>query len=519
MRSDRRKRILAVLVVGATGLAATATLHHVRTGGSATASVRRGAALPPVRPTDIGINLFGLAPHNRQQVFADMTAQSEWFTTTGAGWTPMPAAQIDPRGWIRFLSPGQAAPRPLVLPPVPFSRAPVRCRFAGRGRLSTGGIAHMTERRANTIDLVLISTGAADEGGWVQLDATDPADPLRDLDCRDPRVDVRQVYDRIFLDTLSGFAAVRFLDWQRVNDNPVSRWNSRVLPGDSSQAGPGGVAIEHMVRLANEAGVDPWFLLPYAADAAYVAGFARQVHATLAPGRTVYVELGNEIWNDMFPAARQARDEGVAARLAGPGDPFRAQMRRYAQKARSALRIWTAAYADRPARLVRVVGAHNAYPEAAAMILEYEDMARWTDALAIAPYIHLDIAGRGTRDVDPIFAEMGQATDATLDFAEQNRRIATRHGKRLIAYEGGQHLLTRDMDLATLVQRDPRMAAVYARYLNQWRTRIGDRMMLYASTAPIGDYGAWGLREYAGQPDAQTPKLRAVRAFLSGQKR
>ena len=91
---------------------------------------------------------------------------------------------------------------------------------------------------------------------------------------------------------------------------------------------------------------------------------------------------------------------------------------------------------------------------------------------------------------------------------------ATRFGTDLFAYEGGQHLITRDVALAQAVQRDPRMAGVYARYLTAWRDTIGDRVMLYASTAPIGEFGSWGLREYAGQPIGDTPKLRAVRQFL-----
>ncbi len=63
------------------------------------------------------------------------------------------------------------------------------------------------------------------------------------------------------------------------------------------------------------------------------------------------------------------------------------------------------------------------------------------------------------------------------------------------------------------MQRDPRMGEVYLRYLEGWRRRFGDTLVLYAATAPIGEYGSWGLREYAGQPAAETPKLSAVRRF------
>jgi hypothetical protein len=132
-----------------------------------------------------------------------------------------------------------------------------------------------------------------------------------------------------------------------------------------------------------------------------------------------------------------------------------------------------------------------------------------------APYIHLDLASRRPDDVDWVFSRLDAATDETIGYAAQQRSIAATYGKRYISYEGGQHLVAREVELAQRLQRDPRMADVYRRYLNAWQARIGDRLMLYASTAPIGEAGAWGLREYAGQPRAETPKLRAVEAFLA----
>ncbi|UVO51480.1 hypothetical protein M0208_13560 [Sphingomonas sp. SUN019] len=507
-----RRKLLTLGIVAA----ATAAIGAASPGGKRLLNRDTQQPVGPAVPTDIGINLFGIAPYNRQQVFTNLIAQSEWFASQGAGWTALPHDQVDARGWVRFLRAGQFAPRPLVLPPAPFITLAVRCTFAGRGRLSAGGVARLVAERPSSVDIMLTSEGRADEGGWIQLEQTDPADPLRDVDCRDRALPQDQLFHPAFVASLRGFSAVRFLDWQRVNDNPVSIWETRTLPDASSQAGPGGVAVEHMVALANEASVDPWFIMPYNAEEDYIARFARYVHANLAPGRTAYVELGNEIWNDMFAAARQAREEGLAAGLAPKDDPFRAQMRRYAQKSRAALRIWTGVFADRPTRLVRVISTQNVYPDLAEMVFDYEDTARWTDALATAPYITLDLNGRGAGDVDWVYSRLDAAVDETIDFAARNKAIAARHGKRFITYEGGQHLVTRDMALAHRIQRDPRMAAIYTRYLERWRDRIGDRMMLYASTAPIGDYGAWGLTEYAGQPAADAPKLRAVRAFLGG---
>jgi len=467
------------------------------------------AAAPPIV---LGINLFGLQTFNRQQVFSNMILQSEWFSSRGDGWTPMPSQQLDAAGWVRSLEPGQTAPRPLVLPAAPFRAMAVRCTFAGRGGLEAGGVARVLGVSAGAVDLELRPTGAEGEGAWVELISTDPADPLRELDCRKAGVPRSQRFDPEFLAFLSGFKVVRFLDWQRTNDNAPASWATRSLPGSGSQVGVAGASVEDMVDLANAAGADPWFLMPYNADADYLRGFAALVHAGLDPGRKVYVELGNEVWNDIFDASGQAEREGLALGLGG-GDPMRARMERYSQRMVAAMRIWTAIYADRPQALIRVCASQHANPELARMVLNYGHADRWVDALATAPYLWLELDGYRKRDLDRIFTQMPGSMERTLAMAEANRAVAARHGLRYIAYEGGQHLVTTDLDLARAVQRDPRMGGVYLRYLEGWRRRFGDTLVLYAATAPIGEYGSWGLREYAGQPAAETPKLSAVRRF------
>lgn len=487
----------------------------VTEGGRAAEDIPQNTAVVPrlaTQPTEVGINLFGSANYYRQQVYLNLIAQSEWFSSKGQGWTPMPANQLDENGWVRQLQPGQTAPRPLVLPPPPFRTTQVRCEYRGQGEISADGVARIVSREEGALMLELAPTGAVDEGAWIELMATDPADPVRDIDCRETSFPRDQRFHPAFLDSIKGFKTLRFLDWQRVNDNAPVSWSRRVTPQYSSQVSVGGASIEDMVDLANRTGADPWFLMPYKADEEYIREFARLVHERIDPDRKVYVELGNEVWNDMFDAAQQAQREGVALNLGG-GDATRAQTIRYAQKTRAAMKVWTEVFADRPERLVRVAASHHAWPELADIILGDEDTANWIDVLATAPYIWLDLDGFDVSDVDRIFAAMPDAIEKTMVFAEQNRDIAAQYGKPLIAYEGGQHLVTPDIALARAVQRDPRMEDVYQRYLTEWDKRIGGRITLYASNAPIGEYGSWGLTEYGGQPLNQAPKLRAVRHF------
>ncbi|MGF7153878.1 hypothetical protein [Novosphingobium gossypii] len=503
------RRGAALAMVGA-AVSLPVLLHM---GGGLQAADAPPARSPARPPTRVGINLFGAQWHNRQQVFANMIAQSEWMESRGAGWKAFPPGQLDAMGWVQRLEPGQVAPRLLALPSAPYRKVAVRCTFRGGGELGAGGIAQVSGRGRQDVRLTLNPTGAEGEMGWIELRRTDPRDPLRDIDCRTDGTPVAARFDPEFVQSLSGFAVLRFMDWQRTNDNARIAWDRRTLPQSSSQVAAAGVAVEDMVDLANAVHADPWFTMPYHADGAYLHGFARLVHDRLDPDLKVHVELGNEVWNTMFAAARDAGQEGLARSL-GDGDPHRARMERYAQRMTDAMRVWTQVYADRPGALVRVCATQNANPDLARTVLGFRDTARWVDALATAPYVGTDLAGYGPGDVDRVFAAMPGALAETFEKAAENRAVAATYGKRYIAYEGGQHLVTPDLALARAVQRDPRMGAIYDRYLTQWRSRFGDTMVLYASTAPISQWGAWGLSEHGGQPLAQAPKLRAVRNFL-----
>ncbi|TCM20822.1 hypothetical protein EDF56_102485 [Novosphingobium sp. PhB165] len=516
------KRPLTVLA-GISTLAAAAVLSiHLGASGrearlvavapSAPPTPHPAAAAPP-RPTVIGVNLYGLLTYNRQPVFANLIEQGEWFSSRGQSWKQMGDSQLDPSGWVKWLNPGETAPHLLALPGAPFRPETVRCTFTGKGELQAGGVARVQDSDAHSLTLDLQPTGNPEELAWIELVRTDPQDPLKNIDCRKVGTLADARFDPDFLAFLKGFRVIRFLDWQRVNDNAPVSWATRTLPGSASQVSAAGASIEDMVDVANATGADPWFLMPYNADADYVRHFAQLVRARLSPKRTVYVEFGNEVWNDYFDAAQQAQREGLAQGL-GAGDPMRARMERYAERMEETMKVWTSVYADRPSALVRVCSTQHANSSLARMVLGHRDTARWVDALATAPYIWFDLKGYHAGDVDRVFAGLPGAVDRTMAMADENKAIAAEYGKRYIAYEGGQHLITDDLDLARAIQRDPRMGAIYARYLEGWRQRFGDTMVLYASTTPIAGYGSWGLREYAGQPLSEAPKLAAVRRFM-----
>jgi hypothetical protein len=341
----------------------------------------------------------------------------------------------------------------------------------------------------------------------VSIEATSPSDPVRSLDCRESGASTTALFSPEFLESLRPFGVIRFLDWQKTNLNKGGKWALRTQPTSFTHGAEEGVAIEHMIALARELNADPWFMMPWNADEEYIRNFARLVRDTLPADRKVYVELSNEVWNWGFPVANQAKEEGLAAGFST--QIFYANLMRYSEKSAWMLKIWTEVFANQAGRLVRVVSTQHANVEAAKTVLAFRDTATVVDALATAPYFGHD--QKPTNTLDQAFLSLVASVDSNIQYSLRNKEVAAQYGKRHITYEAGQHVVTpEDPEFTARINRDPRMADLYTRYIKAWREQQGDLMTLFNSTGPSGTFGAWGLREYSGQPLAETPKRRAA---------
>jgi hypothetical protein len=141
---------------------------------------------------------------------------------------------------------------------------------------------------------------------------------------------------------------------------------------------------------------------------------------------------------------------------------------------------WTRPIHSRPADTVgqyRSLGRHPQFPEA----------AKHADALAVAPYMPFSIGRGKTKDLGEQMKNWN--VDQLLDYFEEtafqnslgrmdkDKAVADKYGLKLIAYEGGQHMVAfvKDRDLVarlteTMQQanRHPRMGDLYRRYFDHW---------------------------------------------------
>lgn len=110
------------------------------------------------------------------------------------------------------------------------------------------------------------------------------------------------------------------------------------------------------------------------------------------------------------------------------------------------------------------------------------------------------------------------AIGALLDSMAANIALAQEFGLSPVSYEGGQHLdvtvnanSSGIRDLMLAANRDPRMATAYTRYLQGWRDRGGEMLMLYVSHSSSSGFGLVESEQDATGP---VPKRLAVEKFI-----
>lgn len=488
--------------------------------GTVKACATQGAVAPSPssgKTDGLGINVASVDYYSNEATFANILTGSSW-VDTNAGWQTVPADQIDNLG-MPLSVPATKSYAIVMTPPAGVfagETVTVRCTWSGSGSVGIGG----NRKNLKTGDHSLTfdwPAGPPPEGNtrsWISISNVPAGDPLKALDCRNASLARDAVFEPQLLDSLKPFKALRFLDWSAANQNPPKvTWGSRTLPGSVAQADRrrDGVALENMIALANQTDTDPWLTLPWNADANYYTRAAQLVYDTLDKGHRVYVEVGNENWNYAFPLSHQIQAEGLAAGLDTNG--FGANLKRYSQKTIEVMAIWAKVFADRPQALVRVASTQASNSWVGEQVLAYPGLVANIDALAIAPYFQYDKAEAATLPLADRMASVRRAVDNSLNDIAKYKVLADKAKVRLITYEAGQHVTDFTAGGGTRVQevnRSPLMYDAYRAYIAGWQNKTGDLMVLYSATGPAGGGGAWGIREYAGQPLAETPKRAAV---------
>ena len=485
------------------------------------------AASPAGGAARMGINLDMVNDWSTEWPFTDlMRASRRWISQReGASWGAGGPLALTSDNWVASLEPGQFATTILFTDPAGHQPGgDYVMLYKGQGDLrfdNNPGVTVLSSAPGRIAVRLAPRTAA-----FISLRRTEPADPIRDIRVVAATAEATHSavpFNEQFLRVIRPFGVIRFMNWQATNYNPPREWSARSLPTFATWAGPWGVPVEVMVSLANAVGADAWFSMPHDASDDFVRQFATVVRDHLGPRQRAYVEYSNELWNGIFPQARYAGDQGIALGLST--DRFQAALRFQSQRSVEMFAIWRSVFGADSNRVVRVLASQASNGWVAEQILSWRDAFRQTDALAIAPYFGGRFGGRdggaeaAMTDRELLDALAQELETTTVGFMEANVRAASRYGVRLVAYEGGQHLVSADVlpqhesavtALFTRVNRDARMGDLYRRYFELWYQSGGDLFMPFVAVASWGRYGSWGALEYVHQDPATSPKYQAL---------
>ncbi len=539
--------------------------------GQATISMRDDDAV-----MDVGMNLERYVDWTTAWVFKDAflrarpwgalaintsTGQQMWQFQAGDG----PLLQVDEQGWISEL------PLWTAEDGTEYQQIAQAVVYTGAAQQPAGIYRAEWDGTGEVRMQYVIETGVTPEGRnyalvdmpegvhfTVDILSTDPNDPVRNINLWMPDYngeslivenwqpgDTTSPFHPLFLERLSGFDTLRFMDWQMTNYNiDVIGWEDRAMLDDVSQGGVleapyqgyydytvNGVALEYMIELANELGANPWFNMPYEANDEFVENFAIQVRDNLDPELQSYVEWSNELWNAFFPVEGWLDEQAALPENAGLGN--------FGVASREMLRdfdIWTEVFSGQEDRIIRVVAGQQNNVWVIQQLLA--GMQGRFDAISSTAYAGLAgsfaSAADETTTADEIIDSL---LNLSLPWARErlaeHQAVADWYEQQLgrdilyVTYESGSHVFGFNSGLyggpaeaaGVEAMYSSRMYDVYQTLLNNARDVGVDLYNEFIFTAEYGasPYGNYGLLYTMDQPLEEAYQYNALVDFINSQ--
>jgi len=348
-----------------------------------------------------------------------------------------------------------------------------------------------------------------------------------------------------FLKDIAIFKSLRFMDWDNTNGSTREKWSERNTRSAPKQ---NPVAYEWMIDLCNRNNSDMWVTIPHrtithqtadqpcdyalrlcilvkagvdmkevdlkpllekpggmTAEQLVSAGGAKTCEP-LKKDLKLYVEYSNETWNGMFKQAHYCCDEGEALGL-DKKNRWTAGFRYHAWAAVRLFRAADLVFGTDSPRVVKVLAGQTGNTWITGQhvqVLADPNYNPWkvkADAIATAPYFGHKVDGGDPNAVE----QLREAMKKSFADSAKHRQAADAAGLKLIAYEGGQHVLKKARD----INRNPVMYDLYNEYLKEM-SKYFVHFSHYCHVGSWGDGGAWGSMEYTGQPIDQAHKYRAL---------
>ncbi len=509
-------------------LAACVLLFQV--GAAAADQPPAGESQPTAAVAKLGINLAGPADWNTELPLVDVFRLSRtWISQKkGLGWGKGPALKLDEHGWVTSLDDDCWAETPMcTIEGGHYPSGKYTLLYDGRGKIEFHGNAQVVQDQPGRL---IVEVDSQRGGLFLRVVETDPNDYIRNIRVIMPGYAERYVdnpWHDAFLARWRGVACLRYMDFMDTNGSSIAHWDDRPKMDDATWTRRG-VPLEMLCDLANRLDADPWFCMPHLADDDYVRRFAQQTKQLLDPQRKVYIEYSNEVWNGQFEQSRYAGRKGQELGLAEK--PWEAAWLYTGRRSREIFAIWEEVFGGTD-RLVRVLATQSANPYVSRQVVTSADAFRHADALAIAPYIGMNVPGDQADEVvklglDGILDKVErESLPRAIEDMQKQKALADEYNLQLIAYEGGQHLVgvqggENNQELEQLLHaanKHPRMGDFYRRYYKAWEDSGGGLHCAFSSVSRWSKWGSWGLMQYYDEAPADYPKFQATLDWMKKQ--
>ena len=143
-------------------------------------------------------------------------------------------------------------------------------------------------------------------GILIAITSSNPSDYVRNIRLVMPGFQnsyLSQPFNPAYLAELEPFQQIRVIGLMGLNSttqNVGETWAEETPVTYRTQTKSTGVSVQYLVDLANVLQENLWVNMPVGADSSYVTNFSQYVAQNLDPNLKVYVEYGNEVWNNNY---------------------------------------------------------------------------------------------------------------------------------------------------------------------------------------------------------------------------
>lgn len=439
--------LISVLFIACISVLHAAPINHP--------SISAGFVNNTNKESPLGSNLSSPTDYTREYPFVNFFKMARpWFSGSSSDFSDTRTLDVDPRGNVRALQANQHA-KSVIFTGTPadpgIANRTFDLIFDGDGDFEFNNVQSAKRLSANKyrIRVKNIIDSNTDLMVTISMIRNNAANPVRNVRllpdggicASNPLARVSSanecaqgdfkaftqhhgsiVFNPEFLNQIKKYRSLRFLDWMKTNNSPVSDfsslpqvndqfWNSDDGGWTGQCALCKGVPLEVMIMLANLMDMDPWFPIPHLAtmsdttdpitgvvSKSYATQFAELLDAQLEnnpsiPNQTrrAYIEYSNEVWNFQFLqssfASRKSNENlsKYGKNRFGEDDPGSAFVRFYADRARALFSAFSKTMQGTD-RIRRVVSTQAVIPYFTEEILSFRNTAKFVDEFAIAPY-------------------------------------------------------------------------------------------------------------------------------------